>query len=206
MIPKIITINKVEEIEAIVSDFATKSNIELSHRIIVLPEKDELMLEQIHLMQKDIRISFSKEVLVTLVGVDDSSSEVQNSLLKCLEEDSERIQFLLLVKNPNRLLPTIVSRCSIIIHKSSENINLETKETTNIFSFQNNTDVTKEEAVKRIDTYIEYSSLSHVKVLRHLLTIRKLLLDNNMNPLLALDNILIFLVKTSTMNTIHGKK
>lgn len=203
MIPKIITITEGENVDTLISVFAKKNNIEPSHRIVVRPEKDELTVMQIHLMQKDIQVAFSKKVLVVLRNVDYSSNEVQNALLKCLEDDSERIQFLLLVTNPERLLSTIRSRCAMIESRPVSHKSEVIHDYSALFSFQKNSDVTKDEAVERIDMFLQSSSLKEHHVLHHLLFIRKLIIDNNMNPVLALDNILIFLSKTSTMKVIH---
>jgi hypothetical protein len=153
-------------------------------------------------LKKDLQVSFSKKLLVVLLGVDNSSNEVQNSLLKFLEEDSARIEFLIPVTNPLRLTPTILSRCTVseFIREVSVQ-NKSADDLTHTFSFQNNSDISKEEAVERIDSYIASPSLRSNKTLTHLLTIRKLIIDNNMNPVLALDSILIFLSKTGTMKS-----
>lgn len=206
MIPKIITISEGDTINEIIVHFAKLAGIAPSHTIVVLPEKEELTVDQIHNLRKDLQVTFSKKVLVVLVGVDNSSNEVQNSLLKFLEEDSMRIDFLILVLNPIRLVSTILSRSTLL-----ESFNKVRKQpiidndSSLIFSFQNNSDISKEEAVERIDTYIQSSSMRNNKMLSHLLTMRKLIIDNNMNPVLALDSILIFLSKTSTMSLIHDK-
>ena len=205
MIPKIYTVYDKDAYEKVVSQFARQHGIDPSHIIVVRPEKEELTVDQIHLMQKDIQVAFSKTVLIVLLGVDDSSAEVQNSLLKCLEEDSERILFLFLVKNSARLLPTILSRCSLVETKPTIGTSEPPTGNSSIFSFQKNTDVTKNEALDRIDQFIQFSSLKDSKILRHILQIRKLIADNNMNPILALDTILIFLSQTSRMSIIHEK-
>ncbi|MFH0773339.1 MAG: hypothetical protein V1922_03440 [bacterium] len=205
MIPQIITIRDENLIDEMISHFATQHGIQTSHRIVVRPEKEELTVEQIHLLQKEIQVMFSKQVLVVLLGLDYSSSEVQNALLKSLEEDSERILFLFLVKNPTRLLSTVVSRCTINnVPHPNRNTTISEKYS-DLFSFQKNSDISKEDAIKRIDGYIQSSSIKNHKILHHILSMRKLILDNNMNPILALDNILIFLSKTSTMKAIHEK-
>jgi hypothetical protein len=173
---------------------------------VVRPEKEELTVDQIHLLRKDLQVAFSKKVLVVLIGVDNSSTEVQNSLLKFLEEDSPRIEFLIPVLNPVRLTTTILSRCTLLESAHEMNRQNDTQgDSTLAFSYQSNSDVSKEEAVEKIDSYIQSSSLRSNKILSYLLTIRKLIIDNNMNPVLALDSILIFLSKTSTMNLIHDK-
>jgi len=206
VIPKIIITSDGDSIENIVQQFATQYEILPSHQIVVAPEKDELLVEQIHQLQTDIKVSFSREVLVVLQGVDASSNEVQNSLLKSIEEDSERILFLLLVNNPARLIPTILSRCTLVNQKLNVSQEQPVDVPLDLFSFQNNTDVKKEEAVERIDQYIQFSKIINVKVLHYILTIRKLVIDNNMNPVLALDTILLFLTKTSSIKAIHENK
>lgn len=206
MIPKIITITEDSKVDEIISTFATRQNISLSNRIVVQPEKDELFVDQIHLMQKDIQVAFSEIVLVALLGVDNSSNEVQNSLLKCLEEESGRIQFLLLVKNTARLLPTILSRCSYSESLPYIGKLIQEKGDETPFTFQKNSETTKEGAIERIDIYLKSSFIRDHKTLRYILSIRKLIIDNNMNPILALDAILIFLNKTSTMKVTHEKK
>ena len=206
VIPKILTIFEGDAVDTIVVHYATVSGIDASHRIVVQPEKEELTVEQIHILQKDLQVAFSQKVFVALTGVDNSSNEVQNSLLKLLEEDSERINFLLLVKNPERLVSTILSRCTLV--ESTQKYKVEQSspgDSAHIFSYQNNSEVSKEEAVARINKYIQSSSLVDHAILSHLLTIRKLIIDNNINPVLALDTILIFLSKTSTMNVNNEK-
>ena len=202
MIPKIIQINKGDNCDEIVSRFSQEYNIDLAHRIVIRPEKTELTIAQIHLMQQDIKVAFSKKILVVLFAVDDSSNEVQNSLLKCLEEEAERIQFLLLVRNPLRLLSTVVSRCSINEFKQTSTLLTDAvnDDYATFFSLQTNTDATQEDAVRKIDHFLQNFPFKNHRILRYILQIRKFIMDNNMNPALALDSILLFLTKTSTMN------
>lgn len=208
VIPKIITLNTYEDGEDSLLRVASELAIEPSYIIAVRPEKDELTVEQIHQMQKDIQVSFTKKVLVVLFGFDSSSSEVQNSLLKSLEEDSERIQFLFPVLNAERIIPTVLSRCTLT--KIDVSVDTITKSHISdapkaIFIYQNNTDSTKEQAVEKIDYYLQNTSLCEIQTLRHILFLRKLIEDNNMNPVLALDSILIFISKTSTMKSSYDK-
>jgi len=207
VIPKIFTITESDSPDEIIAQFAHKFSIPPSYQIVIQPEKDELTVEQIHIMQRDIQVSFDQTALVVLIAVENSSNEVQNSLLKSLEEDSTRIQFLLLVKNPAGLISTILSRCSLEIREENERLVLENYKLI-LFSFQNNSEVKKEEALIRIDAYLgsHPSPLKSGKLLSHILNIRRLIKENNMNPTLALDAILIFLSKTSTMNKSYEKK
>jgi len=211
VIPIITTVNKGDDIDKIIHHYAMKYAIAPSHIIVVQPKKDELTVDQIHLMQKDIQVAFSQLVLVVLREVDNSSNEVQNSLLKCLEEDANRIVFLLLVKNPARLLSTIRSRCMVIDYKpAAGKLKLAkdyTEDYTKVFSFAKNSEVSKEISIERIDQFILSSpSLKTLKALHYLLQTRKLIMDNNMNPVLALDSILLFLSKASNMKVLHEKE
>ncbi|MCX6731187.1 MAG: hypothetical protein NTZ55_05045 [Candidatus Roizmanbacteria bacterium] len=205
MIPQILTITDEAQIETTISQFAHTYGIPSAQIMVIRPEKDEITVDQIHLVQKDIQFSFKEKVLVAILALDVSSIEVQNSLLKCLEEDSERIQFLFLVHNATRLLPTILSRCTIVQHIEPPHADKPVTLYEELFSYKNNSDNTKEDAVAKIDSYIEYSDLKDSAILNKLLNIRKLIIDNNVNPILALDHILIFLSKTSTMKVSNEK-
>nr|WP_317405090.1 DNA polymerase III subunit delta' [uncultured Helicobacter sp.] len=59
-----------------------------------------------------------KESLIILVA-NKYNHAAQNALLKILEEPPSKIQFILIAKNKNALLPTIRSRMRIITHKHS---------------------------------------------------------------------------------------
>jgi len=205
VIPKIITINAGENSESVIVHYGDLLHIQKSHRIVVVPEKEELTVEQIHLMQKDIQVAFSQMVLVALIDVDASSVEVQNSLLKCLEEDSERIQFLFIIHNSLRLLPTILSRCSLEDFRKISSKRVNDAISLDFISFQNNSDTKKEDSIKKIDQLLESSPsiIKDQKTLRYVLQMRNLIVDNNMNPVSALDAILIFLSKTATIKGAH---
>ncbi|PIV71235.1 hypothetical protein COW57_00635, partial [Candidatus Roizmanbacteria bacterium CG17_big_fil_post_rev_8_21_14_2_50_39_7] len=59
----------------------------------------------------------------------------------------------------------------------------------------------------RIDQFLHTTlSLKALKLLHYLLRTRKLIMDNNMNPILALDSILLFLSKASNMKALHEKE
>ncbi len=209
MMPKIIIIHDEREGEKAIQHIIAENKISPSHVLILKPDKEELRIEQVRQMQKDVQVSFSKRLLVVLYSLDDSGAEVQNSLLKVLEEESDRLLFILLVKNTSRLLPTIISRCSLIPQEALSSGNPEVKTTVNpleFFSFQKNSDSTRDEAIAKIDTFLLSHALRNRTQLRFLLTHRNLIIDNNMNPTLALDSILLFLSKPGSMKVPNEKK
>jgi hypothetical protein len=60
VIPQILTITDESAADAIVMQFALQNRIETSQIFDIQPEKDELTVDQIHLLQKDIQISFTR--------------------------------------------------------------------------------------------------------------------------------------------------
>jgi len=209
VIPKIIPIHNAEDGEAVVQQLIIDNKIDPSHILLVKPEKEELTIDQIRQMQKDLQVTFSKQVLIVLYSLDNSSIEVQNSLLKILEEESERFLFILLVNDVTRLLPTINSRCSLINRTNIVSHDKERHKIENVrdfFSLKSNSDATKEMAVTKIDVFLQSGTINNTSHLQHILTIRKLILNNNMNPILALDSILLFLIKKGTMKVPNDKK
>lgn len=205
MIPQIQQIAKTENTGILIEQFARAHSIAPAHIIRLIPEKDELTLEAIHQLQKDIQVQFSDTILVVIEGLDASSAEVQNALLKSIEETSERIAFLFLVSNSALILPTILSRCTVTKLGVVETAQTPPELHGPIFSFEQNSDTTKEAALQKIDTFIQDDSHITTKTLSYILTMRKLITDNNVNPALALDSILIFLSKSGTMRVNHEK-
>ena len=208
VIPQIITIVDENERDSFIRQYIFDKKIDPSHVLILKPEKDELSIDQVRQLQKDVCVSFEKEVLIGIYSLDNSGIEVQNSLLKIIEEQGDRLSFLLLVTDPVRLLPTILSRCSLIYYGSKEPHHQEDGVITDCidhFSFIKNSDTTKGEAVARIDHLLRSHTISSSKILTHILSIRKLVLENNMNPLLALDSILLFLTKPGTIKVLNAK-
>jgi DNA polymerase III gamma/tau subunit len=56
----------------------------------------------------------SKSISVILTSAEELSLEAQNALLKTLEEPPGNAQIFLLTNHPQKLLPTVTSRCQII--------------------------------------------------------------------------------------------
>lgn len=80
--------------------------------------------------REDFKIDDAKEVIaqsylarekesLIILAANKYNHAAQNALLKIIEEPPSKIQFILIAKNKNALLPTICSRMRIITHKSS---------------------------------------------------------------------------------------
>ncbi len=79
--------------------------------------------------REDFKIDDAKEVIaqsyltrekqsLIILAANKYNHAAQNALLKIIEEPPSKIQFILIAKNKNALLPTIRSRMRIITHKS----------------------------------------------------------------------------------------
>lgn len=63
----------------------------------------------------------NRKTLIVITGLDDSSIESQNAILKTLEDEKENALFLIVVNNIGNILQTILSRVQIISKKNIDN-------------------------------------------------------------------------------------
>lgn len=61
-------------------------------------------------------LTYEKEMLL-IIGAHKYNIAAQNALLKIIEEPPEKVQFIIVAKNKNAILPTIRSRMQIVLHK-----------------------------------------------------------------------------------------
>lgn len=61
------------------------------------------------------RLTLSEPILIVLENVDLATTEALNAFLKNLEEPQKNLYFALTAKNIRNVLPTIVSRCQVIV-------------------------------------------------------------------------------------------
>ncbi|TLD97375.1 DNA polymerase III subunit delta' [Helicobacter jaachi] len=66
-------------------------------------------------------LTYEQETLIIL-SANKYNSAAQNALLKIIEEPPQNVQFIIIAKNKNALLPTIRSRMRLISHKVSKPI------------------------------------------------------------------------------------
>lgn len=205
VIPQILIITGETDTASIIAEYASRLSVSSSYITTVAPEKEELVMEQIQNLHTMTRFATTNPMLIAISGLDKSSIEVQNMLLKTLEELAERYIFLLFVESPERLASTIRSRCLVRSHvpAKEENKKKSTVSPADHFSFALNSDTTREQALKKIDDYLEQSLMNSVPFLKYVLKIRSLIINNNVDPGMGLDSILLFHLKHSTMKDRH---
>lgn len=186
-------------------EYAHRFSVSPIHITTITPEKDELTVDQIRDLHKMTRFSTTEPILISIAALDASSIEVQNMLLKTLEELSERYIFLLFVKSVERLAATIRSRCLIrsLVPPQVDSVMKSEISPVEYFSFANNSETSREDALQRIDDYLTRSTVNTVEFMKHLLKTRSLIANNNVDPGMGLDSILLFSLKHSTMKDRH---
>lgn len=78
-------------------------------------KKKDIKIEQIRDLQKELSFSryFGKYKIAIIDDADRLTTAAQNALLKTLEEPNEKNVIILIVQNPDKILPTIKSRCVV---------------------------------------------------------------------------------------------
>jgi len=207
MIPLIILADCASAQEKYISELVVQHGVNQHHVFHIFPEKTELTIDQVRSIQKLVITAPVSVRIIICHAFDTSSHEVQNALLKTLEEKSVSNQFILLGSNIARILPTIRSRSKIITFTETDkkkkpvsSLILEVEKAEN-YSYLAHPDlkkVTKSQALTIIEDYIAYlrkQLISGKLNLSPLITLcidrREKLQSNNLNPQLAVDTLFI---------------
>lgn len=190
----------------------TKAREKKSIIIKLEPVTSEYSIDQIRGIQKEVNIRQPITRLYILEEFDRASLEAQNAFLKLLEEPPENVEFLLVVSNHYNLLPTLVSRTKIIRlereFKSKKGTDVSmalsifvSKKKLSSLDFSKFTISSKEDAIKiltemlfffrerlLIDTFAP-------GIIKEIFHVDDLIKNNNLNPQLALDHVLLFISK-----------
>lgn len=173
------------------------------------PSKNEYSIEDIKLIKKNVFYHYSQLVIYILKNFDKSSLEAQNAFLKLLEEPPEKVYFILTAKNQHHLLPTIISRVKLLVFSThSQKINNFNEKLLKPHwpSFSS-----KEEAIEFLNKLITFLQEKIEKkyptfLLKELIKIYNLVINNNLNYQLAIDHLLILLKKNSILFLENEKK
>lgn len=216
MLPLII-IGTTQAAEKYIFSLPLISHISPNSLIKILPEKEEITISQIRILKKDLSISYPEVRTIIFYDFDKSASEVQNALLKTLEEMSDKNYFIMISQNPEAILPTIRSRSKVLrlTKQKEENIFtdfyplIEDSISSSTYSFLANPKlerIQKEDAIRLCDAVLFYFEKKLISepakipsILEKTIVLRKLLEVNNINPPLAIDNLLIFINKAFKM-------
>ena len=121
--------NSIEEIQPIASKVGcsifvipAKQDFTIKNAIILSPEKSVISIEQVQNLLKMLGTKQVTDRFVIIRPAELLGLEAANALLKNLEEPKDNVHFILITDAPSKLLPTILSRASMYILKTSSSI------------------------------------------------------------------------------------
>ncbi len=214
MLPIILVSKDKKDRDNFVKKFIKENNFSESQIFKTFPLKSEILISQIREIRKELTISTPSPRLFILYDFNKATLESQNALLKSLEEQGLKNQFILVVSNEYSILPTVQSRSKIVRldKKLSGNKkdqpysnlieNLESSKNYKFLSDKTLANISREDAADFFIWLILYyrkklsSSSKSAKIIKEALRLKALLENNNLNPQLTCDNLLIFIFKT----------
>lgn len=219
MFPLIVVSQDKKKFEKFLQNYISQQKFRRDHIFEIYPLKRELVIGQIRTIKRELMIGSKDTRLFVLYDFDKATIEAQNAFLKSLEEQSTNNQFILVVKNEYSLLPTIHSRSKTIkldkknvedekINKEIETLfeEIEKKSGYGFLADKRVLSLSREEAINLIDYIMYYYRRSLLRtpsfaseILKKALSVMLLVENNNVNPQLALDNLLIFIKKMFKM-------
>lgn len=193
-----------------------KNKSEKSIMISLIPQSSEYSIDQIREIKKEVKVDQPLKRIYLFEEFENSSLEAQNAFLKLLEEPPENVEFILTVSNPYTLLPTIISRTKIVRLDKGEryegNKNIEkalmlylSKKNLGVIDFNIFTSSSKEDCLTLLTQICLFfrERLSNdpksAAIIKEILTVYRLVQNNNVNPQLAVDHLLIFIAKKYSM-------
>jgi len=178
----------------------------------ITPSTKEYSIDDIKSLIKETKVFHPKIRIYFLPYFHLSSIPAQNSFLKLLEEPPTNVQFILNTDNKNMLLPTIISRVKVVKLRGKETKNVVERfiapeiegvinhATTKIplLPFK----ITDRESAKDILLQIIMffrkkldSDKNSPLIIKEIIRLKALLENNNLNPQLTIDQVLIFIYK-----------
>jgi len=222
MIPIILVSDNNKETEKFLKELIKKEGFLEKDIFEIKPQEEEITIDQIRELKKSIKYISNKKVFV-IFSFDSTGQEAQNALLKTLEEKTDNNQFVLIVQNPRRIIPTIISRSKLIFNKlkNQSQVNKFTDiikfvEKTKNYGFLGESLILKidrdvslrfvDELLAYYDTKLKINGINCAKILNEIIKTRELIKTNNLNPQLAIDNLLIFIFHQYKINNRYEKR
>lgn len=181
-----------------------KKTHEISIITNLTPQASEYSIDQIREIKKEVKVGNPMKRTYILEDFDKSSFEAQNSFLKLLEEPPDNVEFILCVSQPYLLLPTIISRTKIIrlgiskVSKGDKNFKKKDFHSVDFSLFTCSSRDDCLDILTQVLLFFRERFLDDPKstaIIKESLTVYRLVQNNNINPQLALDHLLIFIQK-----------
>lgn len=99
------------------------TEIDIPHMITLSPDtKTVITIEQVREVLAMVNIRQTKDRFIVIRPAEALGEAAANALLKNLEEPGDKVHFVLIVKDPSCLLPTILSRAQMFFLKSKSSL------------------------------------------------------------------------------------
>ncbi|PIV09818.1 hypothetical protein COS31_05525 [Candidatus Roizmanbacteria bacterium CG02_land_8_20_14_3_00_36_15] len=217
MLPLIIVSKDQKNISRFIKKFIEENSFSAPFVFEIRPVKEEISINQIRELKHDLIISEKNKRLIIFYNFDKSGLDTQNALLKILEELVEKNQFLLMAANAEKIIPTIHSRSKLIKIDKAEfqpTLDKDWQKLVQTIVLAKNLDflteakvnvTTKEQALICLNRFLVFfkNELNNnvdrlpiiVKIIKKIFLLMNLLENNNLNPQLTVDELLIFIWK-----------
>lgn len=203
MIPLLIISNNSREIKKYLKKFINKNTLFFE----IKSEGKEYSIKEIKDLIRETNIFHKETRIYFLENFQLSSLEAQNAFLKLLEEPPANTLFVLSVDNENKLIPTIRSRTQIV-RLDKKNLTVITTQVKAVlnklisdsnFNLLSITPFTLEDIIIFFRERLIFDKKAPA-IIKETLKLKNLLENNNLNPQLTLDHMLIFIWKTYNIN------
>jgi len=197
----LLVVNNQEKQKEYLEKFKQENNIRQNYLIEMRPLKEEIVLSQIKNLKKELLVPFDKERWIIFFNFETANQESQNALLKTIEE-TKFDNYILITNNEYKILPTLRSRLKIV-KLDGLKVNELNEEEKKYFAQLHKTPLKYLKSTIDLDKLLLYYreqlilNKNSTLIIKKILTLRRLIQDNNLNQQLALDNLLIFIHKTS---------
>lgn len=207
MFPQILVSKNDADIERAIDEFKKAQKILDTNIYIIEPtDAKALKIDQIRELKKLLTIRTETPRLIIIRQFETAKSETQNALLKTLEERTEMNRFIICTKSIGSILPTIISRATVInvgkdvgtLSDPKVSMALERFITSSgSTSFTDSTFLTSsiEEAQNLFDQIIIFlhsrilsGDASAAALTKEALELRSLVATNNLSPQLTIDS------------------
>lgn len=209
MLPIILSCPDKAQCDTVIQNFISENAVAQHNifRIQRVEKKKELSVSQMRELRELFYHQYAEIRIIIIEDYDTASEEAQNALLKILEEKTANTQFFLVVTNPYRVLPTIRSRSQIRILKgASSTTNQDFSKSMQTILSKNSsalgaadiTGISAEKAIALCDSLLIllHSSIQSghtvdTQFMKEVLRIKNLLQENNLNPQLGIDYLIL---------------
>ena len=212
MIPLLFCSRDASETDQFIARVCEKRSIPTHAVFHMQGEKSAIVIDQVRELQRFLKTKSGDTRLIVLHDLDTASAEVQNALLKTLEEKSAAVHFIITARSLEGILPTIRSRSTAVYGKAvSETSTPEFEDLitdllssvdASILAHPKLARISKEQAdlffselLGALRAKMRDGSYHLSPAARLTLEQKQLLMRNNLNPQLAVDAVCLDVVK-----------